>query len=110
MINDPFINTQELETELNNIRQVADKLNTYFPLISQKIAYIFEKIKDCKTIEDANNYFDLLDIIQATLANLAYKYNIGMPARLDRFIHDFDNFEEAKEYYFKKITSGEYSF
>jgi len=110
MINDPFLNIQEIESELNDLRQIAQKLEMNLPLLSQKIAYVFTKIKECKTITEANNYFEILDKIQETLACLIYKYGIGMPTRLDRFIHDFDNFEEAKKYYFPKIKSGEYSF
>lgn len=110
MINDPFINSQEIKNELDNLRQIAETLEANLPPLSQKIAYLFDKIKDCKTIVEANDYFNILDTIQQTLACLAYKYNIGMPTRLDRFIRDFDNFEEAKEYYFPKIISGEYSF
>jgi hypothetical protein len=110
MINDPFINIQEIEAELNSLCQIAEKLEIHLPLLSQKIAYIFTKIKDCKTIEEANDYFDILDKIQEQLACLVYKYDIGMPAGLDRFVHDFDNFEQAKKHYFPKIKSGEYSF
>lgn len=110
MINDIFINTQELENELKNMQQIAETLTIQFPLLSQKLAYIFSKIKDCKTMQDAENYFKILDKIQAELACLLYKYSIGMPDRLIRFVQDFDNFEQAKEYYFEKIRSGEYSF
>ncbi len=110
MANDPFINTQEIANKLNDLRQIAEKLEANLPPLSQTIAYVFTKIKECKTIAEANDYFEILDIIQQTLACLAYKYNIGMPARLDRFIHDFDNFEEVKEYYFPKIKNGDYSF
>jgi hypothetical protein len=75
------------------------------------VAYIFSKIKECKNIEEANDYFDILIKIQEELSCLLYKYNIGMPARLDRFVHDFDNLELVyRECYFKKITSEEYSF
>ena len=55
--------------------------------------------------------FTYLDIIQGDLACLSYQYNIGLPDRLMRFVHDFDNLEPTyREYYFKKIISGEYSF
>ena len=111
MINDPFIDTKEIEIELNNLRQIAEKLEIYLPLLSQRIAYIFTKIKECKTMIEANDYFEILDTIQEVLACLVYKYDIGMPARLDRFVHDFDNLEPIyRENYFKKIISGEYSF
>lgn len=110
MFNDIFINMQELETELKDMQQIAETLNIHFPLLSQKVNYIFSKIKECKTIQDADDYFALLDTIQSGLACLLYKYDIGMPDRLLRFVQDFDNFEEAKKHYFTKITSGEYSF
>jgi|SRR4030095_1151362 len=110
MINDIFIDQQELETDLKNMQQMAETLDIHFPLISQKVAHIFSKIKKYKTMQEAKNYFELLKIIQTTLSCLLYKYGIGMPDRLIRFVQDFDNFEEAKEYYFKKIISGEYSF
>ncbi|HEX4069043.1 MAG TPA: hypothetical protein VHX42_03005 [Candidatus Babeliales bacterium] len=111
MFNDPFINVQEIETELSNMQQMAEKLEMHFPLLSQKVAYIFTKIKECKTITEANDYFNILDKIQETLSCLVYKYNIGMPDRLDRFVRDFDNLEPIyREHYFKKITSNEYSF
>jgi hypothetical protein len=111
MINDPFINTKELGTELSNMRQIAEKLKMQFPLLSQKVAYIFSKIKECKTIQEAENYFEFLEIIKNGLASLLYEYHIGMPDRLIRFVQDFDTLEPIyKEYYFKKITSGEYSF
>jgi len=111
MINDPFINIQEIEIELNNLREIAEKLDTQFPLLSQKIAYIFTKIKECKTIQEAENYFEFLEIIKNGLASLLYEYHIGMPDRLIRFVQDFDTLEPIyKEYYFKKITSGEYAF
>jgi hypothetical protein len=110
MINDPFINTQEITNKLNDLRHIAEKLETNLLPLSQQIAYVFTKIKECKTIVEANDYFEILDIIQQTLACLAYKYNVGMPARLDRFVHDFDNFEEAKKYYYPKIKNGDYLF
>ena len=63
MINDPFINTYELETELNSIRQAAEKLEIYFPLLSQKVAYIFTKIKECKNIKKACRFLYKLNFI-----------------------------------------------
>ena len=110
MINDIFINMQELETELENMQLIAESLNLHFALLSQKVTYIFSRIKNSTTLQDAANYFEMLDKIQSGLARLLYKYDIGMPDRLIRFVQDFDNFEQVKEYYFKKITSGEYSF
>lgn len=110
-MNDPFIDIKELDAELKNMQQVAETLDIHFPLLSQKIAYIFSKIKQCKTMKDAEYYFEFLEKIKTCLACLLYKYNIGIPERLIRFVEDFDNLEPIyKEYYFKKIISGEYDF
>lgn len=110
MIKDSFINMQEIEIELKNMLEVAETFSIKFALMSQQVAYIFSQLKNCKTYEDADCYLKCLDIIQGDLARLSYEYNIGLPDRLIRFVHDFDNFEEAKEYYFPKIKSGEYSY
>lgn len=111
MIKDAFIDITELDIELKNMQQMAEILTIHFPLLSQKIAYIFSKIKECKTIQDAEDYFEFLETIKNGLACLLYKYDIGMPDRLARFVHDFDNLEPIyREYYFKKITSNEYLF
>jgi hypothetical protein len=110
MIKDSFINMQEIESELKNMLEVAETFSIKFALMSQQVAYIFSQLKNCKTYEDADCYFKCLDIIQGDLARLSCQYNIGLPDRLMRFVNDFDNFEEAKKYYFPKIKSGEYSF
>ena len=57
MINDAFINTQELGNELENMQQMAEIFRIKFSLLSQNINYIFSKIKDCKEIHNAENYF-----------------------------------------------------
>ena len=111
MLKDKFIDLQELKIELHDMCQLASNLNTHFPLLSQKLAYIFSKIKECQTIQEADSYFEFLETIKDGLASLLYEYHIGMPDRLIRFVHDFDTLEPIyKEYYFKKIISGEYSF
>jgi len=110
LIKDSFINIQEIEIELKTMLEVAENFSIKFALMSQQVGYTFSQLKNCKTYEDADYYFQYLDIIQGNLARLSYQYNIGLPERLMRFVHDFDNFEEAKKYYFPKIKRGEYSF
>lgn len=111
MINDIFINEQEIESELKDMQQAGESFQRQFSLLSQKVAYIFSKIETSKTFEEANNYFEVLDIIQVGLTCLLYKYNIGLSDRLLRFTHDFNNLEPIyRKRYFEKITSGEYSF
>jgi hypothetical protein len=107
---DLFICTKEIIIEIKDIEKIGANLALKLSLLSQKIKYIFSKIELCPSIESANKYFDLLDQIQIVLASLVFKYEIGLPDNLFKFLIDFDNFEETKNYYFKSIKSGKYKF
>lgn len=111
MLNDIFINQKEIENELTNMKSQAKDLNNQLALMSQNVAYIFSKIEECKTFEEAVSYLEILDKIQESLACLFCKYNIGLPHRLDRFVRDFDNPDRiCKKNHFERIVSKEYSF
>ena len=56
MINDIFINIKELDIELKNMQKTAESFEIKFSLLSQTIAYIFDKIKTCQTFNfDSGN-------------------------------------------------------
>jgi hypothetical protein len=107
---DLFVSLSEIETNLKQIKEIGINLNPRLMLLNQTVRYLFAQLKACDTTQEADWYFMILDKIQADLASLAYGEDINLPERLSRFVHDFDNFEEAKEYYFPKIKSGEYTF
>lgn len=107
-MNDSFISMEEIKKQLNDIKNFGSELSRSFSLLTQYIQYIFQKIKDCKTIEEAKEYFDLLDQAQGNLAFLAYHEDIPINSRLNKFLNDFDNLERDKEYYFNKIKNNEY--
>ena len=107
---DSFISLNEIEKDLKQIEELGKYLNQHLTLLNQNIRYIFSQIKACDTIEKANQYFMILDKIQGSLISLICEEDIKLPEQLFRFVRDFDNFEEAKKYYFPKIKSGEYSF
>ncbi len=92
------------------MQKILESFESKFSLFSQTIAYIFDTIKTCNTIEEAHEYFEYLDKIQIGLSCLLFKYKIAIPRRLKRFVEDFDNFEEAKYVYFEQIKTGEYKF
>src|SRR5580704_259072 len=110
MINDLFISAQKIEQELNDITRTGTEFASKLLVLDQKVKYIFSKIKTCKTMKEADKYFELLDHIQGSLVTLISEQDIGIPGRLWKFTTDFDNFEEAKVYYFDKIKTGEYTF
>ena len=107
---DIFINAQEISIELQTLEQEGASLALKISLLDQKIKYIFTLIKECEDQNLINEYFLFLDTIQTSLGKLRYKYMIGLPDRLARFIHDFDNLEMDKDFYLKKIKDGDYSF
>lgn len=113
MINDPFIDVQEINKELKEIEGEAKSLVLKLSLLSQKIRHILSQIKSCRRLEDAHEYFDVLDKIHSSLSRLTYEHQIGFPdGRLDDFLHNFDRMFATQEYesYFKEIKEGKYSF
>ncbi len=109
-MNDLFISHKEIKVELKSIENLGSSLIRELSLLSQKIKYVFSKIKACEAIIDAEEYFILLDEIQTTLALLMFKGELGLPEKLKKFVQDFDNIEYDKQYYFEKIKSNEYHF
>jgi len=108
-LNDKFIEPKEMLEELNALEHEAFNINRRIELLSQHLKYIFSQIKNCETLEGAMGYFKLLDKIHTSLAFITFAQGISLPIRLSKFVYDFDNFEEAYEYYFPKIQSGEYT-
>lgn len=107
---DLFISLAEVEKDIKQIEELGKNLNDRLNLLDQNVRYIFSQIKICDSWEKANWYFMVLDKIQARLMSLVCEENINLSDKLFRFVKDFDNFEEAKKYYFPKIKSGEYFF
>lgn len=109
MLKDLFICPKEIVTEVKSIEKEGADLALKLSLLYQKIKYIISKIESCPTAESANEYFDLLDKIQESLASLVFKCEIGIPDHLFRFVSDFDNIDHYKDHLFKKIKNGKYS-
>lgn len=103
-------NKNILKQNLEDLRNSAITFSQNIQVISNLVSDIFEKIKNSKTLSDAETYFDELDVIQATLALLVHEDDVDLPMHLHTFMSDFDNFQEAKYWYFPRIKSGEYRF
>jgi len=107
-MDDKFVSLEEIKKELLALESEVASLSRRLNVLSEKIKYIFSQIKNCDTLEQANDYFDLLDSVQLVLAKTAFNEDIGLPERLRRFVRDFDNLEFYKEHYFFKIKNEEY--
>jgi len=60
----------------------------------------------------ANQFFDILEIIQFTLGRLLYKYELNLSDSLKLFTKDFDRIDDNDlgQYIFKQIKQNKYRF
>lgn len=112
IMKDQFICNQEIQKELIEIEHVGTNLIQKLTLLSQKIKYIFSKIKSFDNVESAHDYFNTLELIESTLTALIYKENLGLPDALMQLTYDFDRIDDKnlREYIFNKIKTGDYYF
>jgi hypothetical protein len=103
-------NLVSLKENLQNLQAIGAVFSNNLHIILTITSDIFSHIKICPTIEVAQPYFKMLDMIQSTLAILVHEHDIEMPDNLWRFMSDFDNFEEAKKIYFDRIKTSKYVF
>jgi hypothetical protein len=96
---------QEIENE-----PIKTDLLPQLHFIQNEISLFFAKIKTCETLEAANEYFDLLEKIQNTLAILSFKYEIKLPSNLNKFVSDCDRLDDSwlREHLFNKIKNNKY--
>ncbi|TET06851.1 hypothetical protein E3J79_00630 [Candidatus Dependentiae bacterium] len=90
--------------------KTKDVIIKKIPSVVKEINKLLLKIKECKKIEAANKYFDLLEKIQFVLAKLLYIENIDMQTDLKKFIGDFDRLDDSmlREYLFKEIKENKH--
>lgn len=113
MIIDPFIDVKEIAKELKSIEESSASLANTLTLLKQEVKYIISKIKSCESIEEAQEYFDILETIHNGLVRLLYVHKIGISdSKLDYFVYYFDRLFAQQEYktYFQEIKSGKYTF
>ncbi len=109
-MNDLFVSEQDIRNDLVVVRKLRDDLVRILILLSQKLKYIFSKIKECPTLESAKEYFNLLDDIQEELSLFVFEEGIGIPERLEHFVREFDRYFQDREKFFQKIKNGEIAF
>ena len=80
-----FIFLKDMEKDLKQIEEIGAILSLKLDLLTQNIKYIFLEIKLCEDNNSINEYFEILNNIQTTLAFLVYKENIVISDRLWRF-------------------------
>lgn len=72
---------------------------------------IIQKIKICKSVVEADAFFDELFAIQDVLAELLFVHHITMMPSLRKFIRDCERLDDPwlREYLFNEIKHDRYS-
>lgn len=80
-------------------------------VIEKEIKELLIAIKKCKTVQEAQDYFDLLQKLQEALASLFFKQKIIVSQGLEKFITDFDRIDDdwLRNYMFSAIKKNEYT-
>lgn len=107
-MSDNFISAEEIQNDLKEIDNLGVRLSDSLSLLTQNIRYIFLKIKNCKIVGEAQDYFNLLDEIHFTLCKLVFEKQIGVPDNLRKFVSDFDNLEANLSHLFNQIKNENY--
>ena len=68
-------------------------------------------IKNCKTLESAQEYFDVLQAIQEIVGGLFFSDEIEVSTRMEQFIRECDRLDDPwlRQHLFEKIKQGTYS-
>lgn len=97
---------RELEYSSN-----TEKITKSLKKIIEKINTLLSKIETCKSLEEAQDYFALLDIIQGLIMKLYFKKETLIPKELWEFARDFDRIddEQTQLHLFNEIKSKRYN-
>lgn len=81
------------------------------PFLQQEILYHISKIKECYSIDEADDYLDNLQLIQETLESLINKYEITLSYKLNKFVSECYRLDQKdyREWLFKAIKYENYS-
>lgn len=75
-------------------QELFDSYSTFFEDSINKVTNL---VGLTESLEEAKDYFDLLEKWQFLLAKIAYKYNIKTPPSLRKFIKDFDRLDDLDQ-------------
>lgn len=73
---------------------------------------IFNKIKSCNSLKEANEHFDLLLQMIGVLSRILYVDEIPLSDKLSTFVHDLEisHDPEFRERIFNRIKNGQYNY
>lgn len=75
-------------------------------LIEKEVGYLLSiSIKNCKTLEDAQQYFDVLQQTQEIVGGLFFSGEIEVSTKMEQFIRECDRLDDPwlRQHIFEKI-------
>lgn len=99
---------QDMENQ--RIKEIAIPM---LPEIEEEInGIIFNNIKLCKNVQDADLYFELLHKIQGLLGRLWIVEDVDLSSKMQGFVHDFERLDDPwlRDELFKEIQNGTYNY
>lgn len=97
----------------NKMKKIKSIIIPELSLIEKEIDYLlFSKIKNCKSINEANEYFDILQKMHKILAILFFKEKLEISDKLQKFIKDCDRLDDEwlRNKIFNKIKEDSYDY
>lgn len=96
----PALRNEEEHTRIKNI------IMPHLDLIEKEVGYLLSvSIKNCKTLEDAQQYFDVLQAIQEIIGGLFFSEEIEVSSKMEQFIRECDRLDDPwlRQHIFEKM-------
>lgn len=93
-------------------KRIKNIITPQLDLIEKEVGYLLSiSIKNCKTLEDAQEYFDVLQQIQEIVGGLFFSNEIEVSTSMEQFIRECDRLDDPwlRQHLFEKIQQGRYS-
>lgn len=101
--------SSELIELLGKYRNIVDSVNFALSVFESECHENIRLIRN-EALCGARKYFDDLHAIQVLLATAKYKFNFMLNDKLDRFVYNFDRYDDCSiEYWYGKISVNEWS-
>lgn len=102
----------QYHSDFNIIKEESFENNSSrnFPLLLEQINGLFNKIKHCDSIKEADYYFNVLDEIQCCLCVLVFVKKIKVSEPIRKFVRDFDRLDDKdlRIWLFNQIKEDKY--
>jgi hypothetical protein len=93
---------------LFDLKALVESYSQQLYLLGIEIENLFLNIKESSCYDDAEKYFDLLQIAQESLSDIAFNNKATIPEYLWEFVKQCDRLDDSdlRRYLYKEIQEG----